>query len=62
MDASLKSIKDAFQPAYDEIERRKNADNSERIHFEKSDNSTNLKDNKSFAYVMSSLMMAAFSF
>jgi len=44
MDASLKSIKDAFKPAYDEIERRKTADNSERIHFEKSDNSTNLKE------------------
>lgn len=44
MDASLKSIKEAFKPAYDEIERRKNADTTEQMYFEKSEKSTNLKE------------------
>lgn len=44
MDASSKSIEDVFKPAYDEIERRKNSDNSEQVYFEKSEKTTNLSD------------------
>ena len=42
MNTSVKSIEEAFKPAYDEIERRKNSDNREQLYFEKSDKTTNL--------------------
>lgn len=55
MNTSPKSIEDAFKPAYDEIERRKNSDNSEQMFFEKSEKSTNLD------YKISDQMFVLFS-
>ena len=44
MDTSLKTIEEAFKPAYEEIARRRNSDHSEQIYFEKNENTTNLKE------------------
>ena len=42
MDASLKTIEEAFKPAYEEIARRRNSDHSEQLYFEKSEKTTNM--------------------
>ncbi len=58
MDASLKTIEEAFKPAYEEIARRRNSDHSEQVYFEKSDKTTNIKDSipdqKYFLFSLSS--------
>lgn len=44
MDASLKTIEEAFKPAYEEISRRRNSDHSEQVFYKKSEKTTNLKE------------------